>query len=95
MRETKQGDLALTEVSKISFDHQRSRKRKKTNVTEAGMAEKETVVDEQSSGCYSVANRTLINKVLYTNEDVSSHGSHTRTSSTATKRNNGDIVFPI
>lgn len=65
-------DLSLNEVSKISFDHQRQRKlkRPKENVTEGRMGVKEEVVHEQSSGIYTVANRTLINKVLYTNEDA-------------------------
>lgn len=67
-----QEDLSLIEVSSLSFDHQRQRKRKrpKENVTERGMGVKEEVVTEQTSGIYTVANRTLINKVLYTNEDA-------------------------
>lgn len=59
MRNERQEDLALTEVADIAFDHQRSRK---TNNTKLGF--------EQISGSFTVSNRTLINKVLYTNEDT-------------------------
>lgn len=65
MRSEMQEDLALTEVADIAFNYQRSRK---TNDTKPGF--------EQTSGCFTVSNRTLINKVLYTNED----GINTRTS---------------
>lgn len=37
---------------------------------EKRMGIKEEIVNEQSSGIYTVANRTLINKVLYTNKDA-------------------------
>lgn len=72
MRKTllKQEDLALTEVTKLNFDHQRQRKRKIQEVGTNGTELKTTVVEEQTSGCYTVANKTLINKVLYTNEDA-------------------------
>lgn len=70
LQSAKQEDLALTEVSKINFDHQRQRKRKIQEVVPNGTEVKTNIVDEQTSGCYTVANRTLINKVLYTNEDA-------------------------
>lgn len=67
MRNNTQEDIALTEVSSISFDHQRSRKIKRENVTETG--EKE-MINQQTYICFTVANRISINKILYTNEDA-------------------------
>lgn len=46
-------------MADIAFHHQRSRK---TNNITPG--------HEQNSGCFTVSNRTVINKVLYTNEDA-------------------------
>lgn len=60
-RTATQEDLHLTEIADIAFDHQRSIV--KPNATDA-------THHEQTSGCFTVANRTLINKVLYTNEDA-------------------------
>lgn len=64
MRTETQDDLCMTEVADIAFDHQRGRK---TNSTKKGLKLEQ---HEQSSGCVTVSNRTLINKVLYTNEDA-------------------------
>lgn len=69
MRKNIQEDIALTEVANISFDHRRTRKVKRENLTEAGKAE-EVLIQQQTSGCFTVANRTLINKILYMNEDA-------------------------
>lgn len=92
-----QEDLSLIEVSSLSFDHQRQRKRKrpKENVTERGMGVKEEVVTEQTSGIYTVANRTLINKVLYKGRGRSTHGPNSRPTSPETQQNNRGSILPI
>lgn len=58
-RQATQEDLAMTEIADIAFDHQQSIV---TNETPDK--------HEQTSGCFTVANRTMINKVLYTDEDA-------------------------
>lgn len=68
MRKNTQEDIALTEVSNISFDHQRNRNIRRENVTDA--KEKEVTINQQASGVFTVSNITLINKILYTNEDA-------------------------
>lgn len=68
MRTETQEDLVQTEVSDIAFDHQRARK---INATEVGKIKQLRLANhQQTSGCMTVNNRTVINKVLYTNEDA-------------------------
>lgn len=65
MKTEMQDDLVMTEVVDIAFDHQRSLR---TNST---AAKKNLMAGwEQTSGCMTVSNRTVVNKVLYTNEDA-------------------------
>lgn len=68
MRGNTQEDIALTEVSNISFDHQRNRKIKRENITDG--KETKVIINQQALGSFTVANRTLINKILYTKEDA-------------------------
>lgn len=65
MRTERQDDLCMTEVADIAFDHQRGRKTNSSKIVNETLPS-----HEQTSGCIMVANRTLINKVLYTNEDA-------------------------
>lgn len=65
MRAETQDDLCMTEVADIAFDHQRGRKTNASKIVEESIDN-----HEQTSGCVTVCNRTLINKVLYTNEDA-------------------------
>lgn len=68
MRTETQEDLVQTEIATIAFDHQRART---TNSTEPGKIQNlELPGHEQTSGCFTVSNRTVINKVLYTNEEA-------------------------
>lgn len=65
MRTEMQDDLVMTEVADIAFDHQRS-----LRINSTAMKKNLMAYWEQTSGCMTVSNRTVINKVLYTNEDA-------------------------
>lgn len=70
-RKETQEDLVQTEVSDLNFDHQQVHK---TNTSDAGKKDPTKInigatTYVQTSGCTTMSDRTVINKVLYTNED--------------------------
>ena len=56
----------MTEIVEIAFDHQGARV---DNITTKKKGDELSGL-EQTSGCLTVCNRTLINKVIYTYEDA-------------------------
>lgn len=67
MREEDEEDIAMTEISDLAFDHQQIRS---TNETTKPKDLDLGVGWRRATGHFTVANRTVINKILYTNEDA-------------------------
>lgn len=89
-RASDQEDMAMTEISGLSYDYQKT---VRNNDVPATHTPKDLF--EYISGSFCVSNRTAINKIFYSHQKRARDGADTRTADITTKQPIGDSLLHL